>query len=263
MRTVLILCVLLPLTSFAQSKKTFQLSGNLTDASSGDPILGVNILAKGNFNIGASSDADGDYNLKLAEGKYVVKFSHVAFRDTSIVINTKKWESNKQVLNLKMVFSPVLLNEAVAFGTPDTIYGHDEYNVGDLAFVDDKLLLLTYEKEDRWKRQSDVDKCIHQGVRLVMLDSSGNVLDARGVPFKCLDFYTDFFSEVLLSTMDSMLHIGFSENELFLSGVSSDDYDNYYLPVIDSLHHQILASTYKEDYPGFEYYGFNTEDSTF
>jgi hypothetical protein len=164
--------------------------------------------------------------------------------------------------SLELVFAPNLLGDAVIDAKPDTVYGHQEYHVGDLAFLNGKLLLLTYEKEDRWKRQEDAKKTIYEGVKLVLLDEKNDLEDARNIEEKALGFYTDFYDDVLLNTLDDPIYVQNQNDEIQCSKVSMDDYNNYFLPLIDSLDNKDLASTYNPDYPGFKYFGFNMEDSS-
>ena len=115
-----------------------------------NPLMVLNILAKGNFNIGVSTAADGNYLLKLAQDKYTVKFSHVAYRDTTLIISTKKWDQTSVKLDIKLVFAPILFQGADVFGTPDTIYGHYEYNVGDFGELQNVPSLPRKSGDQRW-----------------------------------------------------------------------------------------------------------------
>ncbi len=76
------LFLLLPLlvfcfTSFSQTS----LGGKITDADTGEELIGANIVLKqdGNFVTGTSTDFDGNYKLTIDPGFYDVEVSYVGF----------------------------------------------------------------------------------------------------------------------------------------------------------------------------------------
>ncbi|SHJ05793.1 SusC/RagA family TonB-linked outer membrane protein [Aquimarina spongiae] len=73
-KSALFLLWLIPMSFFAQST----VSGTVTDAGSGQPIPGVNIIVKETTN-GASSDFDGLYSLSNVNNGDVIVFSYVGF----------------------------------------------------------------------------------------------------------------------------------------------------------------------------------------
>ncbi len=258
---LMILCgMMLPLFFIAQETQTLELI--FIDASTEDPIRDVNVIAQGKQRFGSASNSEGKAILRLPLNDYTLSITHVAYENLVIKIAREDFVNGKLSKSLELEFAPNLLGDAVIDAKPDTVYGHQEYHVGDLAFVNGKLLLLTYEKEDRWKRQEDAKKTIYEGVKLVLLDEQGKLLDARSIEEKALGFYTDFYEDVLLNTLEEPIYIQNQDDDIQCSKVSLDDYNNYFLPLIDSLDNKDLASTYNPDYPGFKYFGFNMEDST-
>ncbi len=73
-KSALFLLWLIPMSFFAQST----INGVVTDAGSGQPIPGVNIIVKGTTN-GTSSDFDGNYSLGNVNQGDIVVFSYVGF----------------------------------------------------------------------------------------------------------------------------------------------------------------------------------------
>ncbi len=56
-----------------------KVTGKITDAATNEPLIGANVLIKGT-NIGATSDANGDYFLKKVEpGSYTLVFGYVGY----------------------------------------------------------------------------------------------------------------------------------------------------------------------------------------
>jgi TonB-linked SusC/RagA family outer membrane protein len=78
-KKLLFLLLFLPLSVLAQST----LSGTVTDATSGQPLPGVNVVVEGSNN-GVSTDFDGKYQLtNLKDGETVV-FSYVGYSNSTV-----------------------------------------------------------------------------------------------------------------------------------------------------------------------------------
>ncbi|NOQ97945.1 MAG: TonB-dependent receptor plug domain-containing protein [Calditrichae bacterium] len=76
-----VLLMIFPALIFAASGK---LSGVVTDASTGDPLIGVNIVIEGTT-LGASSDIDGYYViLNIPAGNYNINFNYIGYRSVSV-----------------------------------------------------------------------------------------------------------------------------------------------------------------------------------
>ena len=84
------------------------ISGKITDAENGEPIIGVNILIKGTA-IGTISDIDGNYRLNVTEGTTLI-FSSVGYESKEIPIE------NQSVINLEMAQDFQQLKELVVVG---------------------------------------------------------------------------------------------------------------------------------------------------
>lgn len=84
MKKFLLLALILLLTNaiiFAQSGK---ISGTVTDATTGEPLIGVNIIVEGTY-LGAASDMDGFYViLNVSPGTYNLKASYIGFAPQTI-----------------------------------------------------------------------------------------------------------------------------------------------------------------------------------
>lgn len=77
-----LLLLSLPLAMFGQA---ITVKGIVTDAESGTPLPGVNIIVKGTAN-GVTSDFDGNYQIETNQGK-VLAFSYVGFATQEIVVS--------------------------------------------------------------------------------------------------------------------------------------------------------------------------------
>ena len=76
-----IVLMIFPALLFAASGK---LSGVVMDASTGDPLIGVNVVIEGTT-LGASTDIDGYYViLNVPAGNYNVNFNYIGYRSTTV-----------------------------------------------------------------------------------------------------------------------------------------------------------------------------------
>jgi len=57
--------------------------GKVIDASSGEPLIGVNVLIVGTSD-GASTDVDGAFSLKVSEGTYNLRLSYISYQNKTI-----------------------------------------------------------------------------------------------------------------------------------------------------------------------------------
>ncbi len=72
---------------------TGNISGNIKDASSGDPLFGANVIIEGT-NFGATTDIDGKFNISnVSAGSYTLHISSVGYKDQKIHINVKDGEN--------------------------------------------------------------------------------------------------------------------------------------------------------------------------
>ena len=101
---------LIPVLSFAQQS----LSGTITDADTGEPLLGVTVLVQGT-NKGTVSDFDGNYTINnLNPGDYVVEVSYTGYSKLSQNVSIGNSDAE---LYFQMTFSASELDEIVVTGT--------------------------------------------------------------------------------------------------------------------------------------------------
>jgi iron complex outermembrane receptor protein len=95
--------LLLQQTAFSQ----ISISGTISDAANGDPLIGVSIFIKDSQGVGTISDIDGKYQLEVPNQKTVLIFSFLGFEDQEITVgeNTR--------LDISLIESSQQLNEIV------------------------------------------------------------------------------------------------------------------------------------------------------
>jgi len=59
------------------------LTGKITDKSSGDPLIGANVVIAGSgINTGAATNFEGDYKVQnIPEGSYEIKITYIGYSD--------------------------------------------------------------------------------------------------------------------------------------------------------------------------------------
>ncbi len=86
-----------------------QISGTITDASTGEPLPGVNILIEGTTT-GAITDQEGKYSLKLPSANSILVFSYIGY-------NSERIETgNRSIIDVSLIPNIENLNEVVVIG---------------------------------------------------------------------------------------------------------------------------------------------------
>ncbi|SHF92201.1 TonB-dependent receptor [Dysgonomonas macrotermitis] len=99
--------------SFSLFSQT-SIKGTVVDAKSNETLPGVAISVK-NASTGASSDVDGNYEMRLAPGKYTIVASYLSYTTLEITdVEVKKGEVT--TLDIPMYESAQALNEVVVVG---------------------------------------------------------------------------------------------------------------------------------------------------
>ncbi|MFM7193170.1 MAG: TonB-dependent receptor domain-containing protein, partial [Bacteroidota bacterium] len=94
--------------TFAQTT----ISGKVSDAASGDPLVGVNIVVKGKV-IGTVTDGDGNFNLKVGDNPpFILSVSYVTHKTTEVEIKDK----NTTNLDIKLEEASTSLFEVTVTG---------------------------------------------------------------------------------------------------------------------------------------------------
>ena len=103
------LSLFVSLAAFSQS-----ISGTVTDAETGDPLLGVTIILK-NTNKGVVTDFDGNYTINNVEpGDYIIDLSYIGYGRISQTITVG---GDDATYDFAMTFSASKLDELVVTGT--------------------------------------------------------------------------------------------------------------------------------------------------
>ena len=91
---------------FAQERT---ITGTILDASTGEPMPGVNIMIEGTT-VGTISDIDGGYSIKVPDASAVLVFSFISYEPQSIVVE------DKTVIDVSLEVSAEELDELIVVG---------------------------------------------------------------------------------------------------------------------------------------------------
>ncbi len=106
MRRLLFLLAIYPTLLWGQQNYT--LSGSVTDAETGEDLIGVTVVAI-DIGKGTISNNYGFYSLSLQEGKYTIQYSYLGYETISKDLNFNK----KQTFNIELSPVSIELNEVV------------------------------------------------------------------------------------------------------------------------------------------------------
>ena len=87
--------------------QSVNVTGTVTSAEDGEPLIGVTILLKGT-NVGASTDVDGNYTIKAQMGQTLV-FSYVGYTSREIKIDNTR-------IDVALLENDAVLDEVVVVG---------------------------------------------------------------------------------------------------------------------------------------------------
>lgn len=106
-KSLILICALFVVfTGFAQTKKTVK--GIVTDALTGEALIGVNILEEGTTN-GTITDLDGSYSINVTDNSVLV-VSYIGYETVNEKVGTRN------VINVKLGAKTELMDEVVVVG---------------------------------------------------------------------------------------------------------------------------------------------------
>jgi len=84
-------------------------TGKITDASTGESIIGAAIVVQGTTR-GTVSDMDGNYSIEVPDGEAVLMFSYISYLTQEIPVG------EQTVINVSMAIDPTELEEVIVIG---------------------------------------------------------------------------------------------------------------------------------------------------
>jgi len=103
---------LVPIIEFTSGKEEpqqLQVTGTITDASTGEPMPGVNVVVLGT-NIGTITDIDGSYTLSVPDASVTLQFSFIGYTTQEVALD------GRITLNVALASYAAELSEVVVIG---------------------------------------------------------------------------------------------------------------------------------------------------
>jgi len=142
MKSLLIFFAVFPVLAFGQQNYT--LSGKITDAETGEDLIGVSILVV-ELVKGAATNSYGFYSLSLPEGTYTIRYSYVGYENVEHVLNLNK----NHVINIEITPSVIALNEVIVSAErDDTKITSAESGVEKLTLKDIENIPVLFGEKD-------------------------------------------------------------------------------------------------------------------
>lgn len=243
--------------SYTQSRDSVLVIVELIDKSFKEGIQNVNtiITVSGNSSI-YNSNSKGKIQAYLPNNSTLYyKCSHPVYES----INGSKKILLKNIsdtlfLNLEMI--PIKtrdLNEVVvkAPGVPDTIFESKRLSVADFEIQKDgQLILLTYPKQ------------LRKGSELLLYDGM-DVVNSFNVPGVAEELVHDYRGNAHVICKDNVYGIYVSKKDIEIANLNKEYFVKYLAPILDTNHSKMFFTNFSKDYPAFDYYAFDQNDSVY
>ena len=116
MSAVVLSCFITAENAAAQNgtSGTVELSGNVTDANDGYPLIGVSVMIEGT-KTGAATDLDGNWTLEIPDSPCNITFSYVGYET---IVKEYTGSNASSFSKVRMTTNAMELNDVVVTGVP-------------------------------------------------------------------------------------------------------------------------------------------------
>ena len=209
------------------------------------------------------SNGDGIFQISLPELRIArISIHHPGYE--SILCDTNVKFNHELIFYLK---EAELIGNVLEFSAgPQVVFGSEIWNVGDFAWDHNgEMLILTYEEEERWKKQEDANKTLFRGGRVLKLDkrdvqmltlnTDQSQYDVLEIPGSTLGFYDQFPGEIIVQGHHQFFLIYQTEDDWDLIPLSDSLMKHQITPVVDTLRKgEFIISDFEPSYPAMDFY---------
>jgi hypothetical protein len=247
-----LLLILMSLIISLNAQQSITLYGKVHESSSNKPLPNVAIQIL-NSNYGTSTSKNGTFSITIPHKKHIsLLFKLLGYSSRVKEIDIQE---NQDSVFISTTLSPsyTLVDTVSIYSSfkPDTLFGSPNYSVYDFDFYEDKYILLT------------ADKTLEKA-ELKLTDANGKILTTYFVPKEggaAKEFYHDYMGYTNLVCENYIYRINMYHDRFVLIPLAIQDVNSFIKPIIDTINGKIIFSDYWKDYPLFNYYGFNENDS--
>ena len=109
MKNIMLFLMTLLMSSHVMAQESI-VTGTITDANDGSPLIGANVLVK-DAGVGSIADTEGRYSVNVPKGKNALVFSCIGYKEQTITL-----KPGQRTLNVRMAEDTELLDEVVVVG---------------------------------------------------------------------------------------------------------------------------------------------------
>ena len=106
MKNIMLFLMTLLMSSHVMAQESI-VTGTITDANDGSPLIGANVLVK-DAGVGSIADTEGRYSVNVPKGKNALVFSCIGYKEQTITL-----KPGQRTLNVRMAEDTELLDELV------------------------------------------------------------------------------------------------------------------------------------------------------
>lgn len=226
--------------------------GRLTDNANHKPLHGASVQIL-NSNYGTNTNSKGEFCFTIPSKKHVsIVFSSLGYTKRIKELDIKDGEDSVFVsVSLVQHFTAIDTVSVFSDLRPDTLVWAPNYGVYDFEFYEDKYILLTAEK--------NLTKA-----ELRLANEQGQILTTYFVPKEggeAKEFFKDYMGYTNLICKNLIYRVNLFKDRFLLTPLSHDDVNAFIKPIIDTVNNKLIFSDYWKDYPLFNYYSYNLNDS--
>ncbi len=236
-----------------------------TDTKSGENIQNVNVLVK--LTDVNSEEIDSTFYLKSSvKGVAYFKLENIKV-GTLVSLNCThsiydsfaksfKTKSLTDTLKITLPLKPSKLlqfKEVVvkAPGLTDTVFQSDRLSVADFEIQNNgDILILAYPKQ------------LNRGSELLLYDGQ-QILTSFQVNDQAQSLTRDYRGNTHIICKDNVFGVIIDKVEIRLGILPKSYFMKYVAPIVDTIQTKLFLSNFNKDYPAFEYYTFDQEDSSY
>lgn len=262
MRHFIFILITFVLSSFSWGQVVYI---QFVDTKSGENIQNVNVLAK---LMGANLKGKDSTFYARSSGKGIVSFklenveigstinlncTHPIYEAYSKTLKTKSLNDTLKVTLFLQATKSLHLKEVVvkAPGIPDTVFRSERLSVADFEVQNNgDILLLTYPKQ------------LSKGSELVLYDGQ-QIITSFQVNDQAQALTRDYRGNTHVICKDNIFGVFIKEDEIQLGMLPKPYFMKYVAPILDTIQTKLFLSNFNKDYPAFEYYTFDQEDSSY
>ncbi|TND08899.1 MAG: hypothetical protein FD123_1753 [Bacteroidetes bacterium] len=237
--------------AFAQDSRLL-ITGLVSRLENGEILPDAVVKIKGTATI-AQTGKNGHYAI-LTEQKtnITVEFIHYGCESQRIMITPEllaKSKNDTLRLDVQLKYKPQEFSVTEIRPGADTVIGNWRFFIEDYMFVDDRYVLLTWEKSLK-------------EAKVMLVSESAGVISQQNIPVEAKELYRDYQGFINVLCKDAVYRVKVRGDNLSLAEMPYEDFVDRMLPCVDTLDNLILFSNYSRDYPAFSYFTYNPADTT-